>query len=302
MKNVKFLIVFIMTVVFNITLAQNFVGKYFMQSVEGNYSLTIEKKGSGIYSGTLDGEGESLVLKGQIEEGLLRGTIGDGYDEMIFKAKLRKDVLTFTILENSDEDLNIPGAYQTLTFYRESSRSNLTNPQTAKSDEVIINDMVLSKEQIQEIVDRYGVTPKPGNYWYDKVSGLYGVVGYPSYGYMYPGHEYGELKRNVSNGNTNVIVNGRELPYTEWAVWSYIIKYWIQPGNYWFDDQGYAGYVGNPTPIINMFLAAKQNAYNGKGGSGDNFWSSRFSAGNYDSGNQRGYVSVPGYGPVGYGF
>jgi hypothetical protein len=34
----------------------------------------------------------------------------------------------------------------------------------------------------------------------------------------------------------------------------------------------------------------------------DNFWSTRFSAGNYDSGNQRGYVSVPGHGPVGYGF
>ena len=42
--------------------------------------------------------------------------------------------------------------------------------------------------------------------------------------------------------------------------------------------------------------------YNGQGGSGDNFWSTRFSAGNYDSNNQRGYVSVPGYGPIGYGF
>jgi len=40
----------------------------------------------------------------------------------------------------------------------------------------------------------------------------------------------------------------------------------------------------------------------GGGGGGDNTWSTRFSAGNYDNDNSRGYVSVPGYGPVGYGF
>ena len=33
----------------------------------------------------------------------------------------------------------------------------------------------------------------------------------------------------------------------------------------------------------------------------DNFWSTSFSAGNYNADNTEGYVSVPGYGPVDYG-
>jgi hypothetical protein len=76
---------------------------------------------------------------------------------------------------------------------------------------------------------------------------------------------------------------------------------WIQPGSYWLDHMGNAGYEGNPMPVINLYQAAQQRAHSG-GGGGDNQWNTRFSAGNYDSGNTRGYVSVPGYGPVGYGF
>jgi hypothetical protein len=49
---------------------------------------------------------------------------------------------------------------------------------------------------------------------------------------MLPNHDFGRLKQNASNGNTNVIVNGRELPQNEWLVWSYVLGYYIQPGNY----------------------------------------------------------------------
>ncbi len=176
--------------------------------------------------------------------------------------------------------------------------------QNARSsqNQVIINGVVLTAGQIQDITQLYGVKPQAGAYWYDSASGLYGVVGHPAFGFMYPGHDFGPLERYVSSGNTGVIVNGRELPQSEWLVWSYMLGYPIQRGSYWLDGQGNAGYVGNPQPVVNLAVAARMNAYRGQGGSGDNFWSSRFSAGNYDSGNQRGYVSVPGYGPVGYGF
>ena len=168
-----------------------------------------------------------------------------------------------------------------------------------ESNLLVINDIKLNIDQLAEIEKIYGIKPKPGKYWYDTKSGLYGVVGYPAYGFMLAGHQFGKLKRSVSNGNTGIFVNGRELPESEWIVWSQILGYLIQPGRYWLDQNGNAGYEGNPTPTTNLYLAAQQNAY---GGNGDNFWSTRFSAGNYDSGNQRGYVSVPGYGPVGYGF
>jgi hypothetical protein len=54
-------------------------------------------------------------------------------------------------------------------------------------------------------------------------------------------------------------------------------------------------------PVINLYQAAQQRTYRG-GGGGDNQWNTRFSAGNYNADNSQGYVSVPGYGPVGYGF
>ena len=69
------------------------------------------------------------------------------------------------------------------------------------------------------------------------------------------------------------------------------------------DAAGQAGYEGNPMPVINLYQAAQQRAAAGQGsGGGDNMWNTRFRAGNYDSGNTRGYVSVPGYGHIGYGF
>ena len=170
------------------------------------------------------------------------------------------------------------------------------------ANEISINGQVLNAQQVQELAALYGVQPQPGAYWYDASSGLYGVVGHQAFGFMHPGHNFGAMNTNVSSGDTNVYVNGRELPQSEWVIWSYMLGAPIQPGSYWLDAQGNAGYVGNAYPVVNLYAAAQQNSYIGQGGSGDNFWTSRFSAGNYDSNNQRGYVSVPGYGPVGYGF
>src|SRR6185295_11198069 len=110
------------------------------------------------------------------------------------------------------------------------------------------------------------------------------------------------LKRNASLGNSGVFVNGRQLPESERIVWSQLLGYYILPGSYWLDGSGNAGYEGNPVPTTNLYLAAQQNAYGGGSQGGDNFWSSRFGAGNSNADNSQGYVSVPGYGPVGYGF
>ena len=57
-------------------------------------------------------------------------------------------------------------------------------------DEVVINGRELEPEQIAQIEKRYGQPPRPGEYWYDPVSGLYGVVGYPAFGFMLPGHDF----------------------------------------------------------------------------------------------------------------
>jgi hypothetical protein len=286
----------------NEIIAQDFSGKYLMQTGNGELVLLLEHKGGGNYGGSISGNGNTFLLQGSIQNRVLQGTTGDDLNPVMFIAELNGGVLTLVMAETDAANQPVLSTAQTLVFHYQSAVEDADSQHGISRNEVIINGMVLSEEQVKELARIYGGRPQPGNYWYDSKSGLYGVVGYSAYGFMFPGHNLGAIRRDVSNGNTNVVVNGRELHQSEWAVWSYILGYWIQPGNYWLDDKGNAGYEGNPMPVANLYSAARQNAYQGQGGDGDNFWSSRFSAGNYNPGNQQGYVSVPGHGPVGYGF
>jgi len=259
-------------------------------------TLVLKSDENGSYSGTISDNSISYKVSAQIQNRTLTGYYGEGASAVHFNADINNQYLTFTIAVKDYLGNSNP---MVLNFIKSGGTINANNKLT---DPIIINNRILTAEQLQELKTRYGVEPRPGNYWYDSTSGLYGVTGYPSYGFMYPGHNFGPLSRNASAGNTGVIINGRELPQLEWAVWSYILGYYIQQGNYWFDSQGNAGYVGSNIPVVNLFAAARQNSYSGQGGSGDNFWSSRFGSGNSNADNSQGYVSVPGYGPVGYGF
>jgi hypothetical protein len=275
--------------------AQDFSGTY----TSGQIILTLVKNESGVYTGSLSGNNNVFKLTGQVQNGVLQGRVGEENSTLLFVAGIQDQILAFTMGElDSNGNLNVSTS-RTLTFIR----SVVTSDEgTQNKSDVIINNTILSKTQIQEIKNRYGIEPKPGNYWYDPLSGLYGVVGFPSYGFMYPGHNFGALSRNASAGNTGVIVNKRELPQLEWAIWSYILGYYIPAGSYWLDAQGNVGNEGSGIPVVNLFAAARKNSYSGNGNGGDNFWSSRFGAGNSNADNSQGYVSVPGYGPVGYGF
>lgn len=283
--------------------AQELAGRYALEAEGAEITLSLEKGAKGVYTGSLEGNGVAFRLRGVLQDGVLSGNVGEPSDGIVFRAEWQGDRLTLTMAETDEDGNPMPETARVLVFKRLADQPEVAADTTAADTlRVVINGRALTPEKIAEIEKRYGVRPRPGNYWYDKTSGLYGVVGYPAYGFMYPGHDFGPLSRGASNGDTGVLVNGRELPKSEWAVWSYILGYWIQPGSYWLDHAGNAGYEGSPIPVVNLFAAAQQNAYRGRGAGGDNFWSRRFSAGNFDAGNQRGYVSVPGYGPVGYGF
>jgi hypothetical protein len=279
--------------------AQDFSGTYASKTATGQIILSLGKTEAGIYSGALSGNNNVFKLTGQVQNNILKGRIGEEGSTLLFTAGLKNGVLTFTMAENDVSGNLNPSTSKVLTFVKSAGSS----PDIVQnSGNVSNNNKILSKAQILEITIQYGVEPKAGNYWYDPVSGLYGVAGFPSYGFMYPGHNFGPLSRNASSANTGVIIIGRELPQMEWAVLSYILGNYVQTGSYWLDAKGNVGYEGNFIPVVNLFAAAQKNAYSGKGSIGDNFWSSRFSAGNSNADNSQGYVSVPGYSPVGYGF
>lgn len=281
--------------------ADTFSGSYTADGIFGPVVLNITQQDDDSVEGTLNGNNLTFELTGTADREYLEGeVIGQ---PIVFTAVKYDGGIQLSLMELNLFGLPAPETAQVLDFVSiEETENKEVADETPQQGKVVINRVTLNEAQLAELTQKYGQAPLPGEYWYDSMSGLYGAVGYPAYGFMLPGHRFGTLQRKASKGNTQVIVNNRELPQDEWAVWSYMLGYWIQPGNYWLDSNGNAGYVGVATPVVNLYQAAMQNSYGGQGGSGDNFWSTRFSAGNSNADNTQGYVSVPGHGPIGYGF
>lgn len=294
--------------------AQNFTGSFLINDYGDKIILELVQDSDNRVTGTMSSQGIKYHLDGEVRKNEVIGYLTGEEESLKFVVKFVNDRLQLTLfdpaVEKSEYDEHAESwlfekmEEEAVTDRREDTHYGRTEPTTkSSSDKVVINGRALTDNQISEMENIYSVKPLPGNYWYDSYSDLYGVVGYPAYGFMFAGHDFGKMDENASNGDTGVFVNGRELPQLEWMIWSQLLGYYIQPGRYWLDENGNAGYEGYPIATDNLYAAVQRNYYSGSGaGGGDNIWSSRFSAGNYDQGNERGYVSVPGYGPVGYGF
>uniref|UniRef100_A0A7N2MYW9 Extra-large guanine nucleotide-binding protein 1-like n=1 Tax=Quercus lobata TaxID=97700 RepID=A0A7N2MYW9_QUELO len=83
---------------------------------------------------------------------------------------------------------------------------------------VFVNDEALRQDQLFKL-QNCEYPPKklrPGHYWYDKVSGFWGKEGQkPSQIITCHLDVGGHVKRNASNGNTNVLINNREITKEE---------------------------------------------------------------------------------------
>lgn len=126
-------------------------------------------------------------------------------------------------------------------------------------NQVKINRQVIPTSQIQDFQVRYGIQIQAGDYWYDKYSGAWGFMGGPTVGFLLPGVNIGgQLPANASNGNTRVFINGRQLHRQDLMGLQQLLGY-VQPGRYWVDGYGNAGYEGGPA-LVNLWqIARKQN-------------------------------------------
>jgi len=149
-----------------------------------------------------------------------------------------------------------------------------TVAQQPPASAVSFNGRVLSPQQAQEMRTIYGKAAPPGRYWYDPVSGLYGIWGRGPAGFLRAGHEFGPLSPDASQGNTGVYFNGRHINTEEMAEWQRLFGN-IGGGRYWLDGKtGNVGMEGNPAPVANLLQAVKLARQ--RPASGGATWSSRF--------------------------
>jgi hypothetical protein len=135
---------------------------------------------------------------------------------------------------------------------------------------IIVNGETLAGETVSILEQAYQTPLKPGRYWYDPVSGLWGTEKGPATGQIHPGMKLGgPLKADASGGGTGVFFNGRELHPQDVAA-LYQFTGVVIPGRYWINAMGVGGVEGGPEAFDLRALAAprggKSWSHSGPGG------------------------------------
>lgn len=125
-----------------------------------------------------------------------------------------------------------------------------------------VNDIELGPDDGNALIQYYGPIPA-GEYWYDSLSGLWGISGGPGIGQIAPGLLLGgPLQAGASGGGTGVFVNGREIHPSEYQ--SLLQRFGsVAPGRYWLNAQFIGGVEGGPASFnLNPPAAAGGGGYN----------------------------------------
>ncbi|MBT8491747.1 MAG: hypothetical protein KJO07_01695 [Deltaproteobacteria bacterium] len=134
----------------------------------------------------------------------------------------------------------------------------------ARAHRVTVNGVPLTQNQLMAFA-RAGLPLPSGHYWYDRVSGAFGRMGMATALFIGPNRPMrGRLSENASNGRSHVIINGRRLTFAETQYLTQLVGQPIQPGRYWLDAMGNAGFEGGPA-VVNLFRVARNRPGAGGG-------------------------------------
>ncbi len=151
---------------------------------------------------------------------------------------------------------------------------------------VVINQARVPDDTLGMLEQQFQTKVPDGRYWYDAVSGAWGLESGPTLGFTLPGLPIGgRLRADASKGNTSIFINGRELPQSDVQGLQRLVGP-ILPGRYWVDGQGYAGYEGGPA-LFNLRAIAAQQASITRGpgaGVGENYGGGAWSYNNSNTG------------------
>lgn len=98
-----------------------------------------------------------------------------------------------------------------------------------------------------------------GTYWYDARSGLWGHAGGGAQGQITPNLPLPPVAADVSKGDTDVVINGREITTTELALVQQVTGAPVSPGRYFLNANGDAGVEGGPV-LVNLFPKQSRQA------------------------------------------
>ncbi len=132
----------------------------------------------------------------------------------------------------------------------------LLAPLANAEDKVVVNRVSLSAAQVSQLERQLNSNLKPGRYWYDVRSGLWGNEGEGNKGQLPANLSIAApMPADISGTGTGVWVNGREIHTQEYQ---YLLRVYgrVIPGRYFLEANGNAGFEGGPI-AYNLFADAR---------------------------------------------